>query len=157
MKSLAPNDAVDQKMVSIYRDAFTSLNRNKKRELGESPHKPILLLTVIDAIESGRLRSNDIKPSEAFYGSYKDQWANLRVNPQWQINMVYPFWHLAHDGFWHLNYNGNVVGVNDVERPKSLKALRLVIDSAVLDDPLWTLLQNSQTRSELSAVLRRVI
>ena len=47
-------------MLSRYEDAFSDLNVGRSRG-HEKPHKPIMLLAVMDLIESGRIRENQIE------------------------------------------------------------------------------------------------
>ena len=52
-----------QKSLNEYTTLFSSLHTNKQKGM-PAPHKAVLLLSVIDMIEAGVVRSNEIELSE---------------------------------------------------------------------------------------------
>ena len=57
-------------MLPYYLDKFSNLHRNKLK--GEiAPHKPIMLLSVMDLIEAGFITSNKIEFSEMLEERFK--------------------------------------------------------------------------------------
>jgi len=71
-----------------------------KAKHGTAPHKPLLLLVVIDLVESGELASEvlELTPRLAFrFSSYGSVVAYRRTQP---LIVRYPFFHLSSDGFW---------------------------------------------------------
>lgn len=64
-----------------------------------------------------------------------------------------PFFHLKGDGFWHLKTKPGVESVVSSFKPKSLTALRELIQYAYLDERLFELFQDSAFRSSLVNIL----
>jgi putative restriction endonuclease len=55
---------------------LTSLNRGISK-YGNAPHKPILLLSVVDGFEKGYLWGNEVPISEELLTSFHDYWKLL--------------------------------------------------------------------------------
>ena len=68
---------------------------------GPAPHKPLLLLVVLDSIENQGLPSDgllELTPELAFrFSAYASVVAHRRSQP---ILVRFPFYHLKNDGFW---------------------------------------------------------
>ncbi len=77
-----------------------NVNRHRGRV---APHKPALLLAVIDEVERGRLTNGFVPPSEEM------EWAFLRVwrwlvgdDSHFKPTFATPFYHLGSEPFWEL-------------------------------------------------------
>lgn len=109
-----------------------------------APHKPILLLALIDLIEQGAIHKNEIKPSPQLVESYLKYWSRISTAPP---RMYFPFYHLSSSGFWHLKAKtGQESLLAAVHQFKSMSQLVQVIDCAHLDDELFKLLMNPTSR-----------
>jgi putative restriction endonuclease len=78
---------------------MANLNLYKAKH-GTAPHKPLLLLVVIDLVESGELSTEvlELTPRLAFrFSTYARVVAYRRTQP---LIVRYPFYHLKTDGFW---------------------------------------------------------
>src|SRR5438105_4497983 len=67
---------------------------------GTAPHKPLLLLVVMDLAESGELSKEvlELTPRLAFkFSTYASVVAHRRTQP---VIVQYPFYHLSTNGFW---------------------------------------------------------
>ncbi len=76
------------------------LNPNKSRRKGYAPHKPCLLLTLLDMAQDGELASRELNRTpgmrvrfNAFTQIALDRWGG-------NIQLEYPFYHLKTQGFW---------------------------------------------------------
>lgn len=116
-----------------------------------APHKPLLLLSIMDLIAQGVIRENLIKPSFELVDTFNGYYSSIM--PIGSItSMAYPFSRLKTDGFWQrLPKHGYDA---DIEyNVKSISKLREIYYGAKLDDELFQLLCSSETREQLRAVL----
>lgn len=107
--------------------------------------KPVLLLTIIQAIRDNLLTDNQIKYSDELEGIYKGLYAKYgeSLSP-----MKYPFYHLTSDGFYHIK--GQLLTKSPT--PKQLKEK---IEYAYLDTQLWELLQSEENRQEIQEAIEK--
>jgi putative restriction endonuclease len=133
-----------------YGAKFTRLNVNRKAGI-PAPHKPILLLTVIEMIEQDKITDNRIELSPELIATFLKYWSNLVFTPH-QSNISLPFFHLKGDKFWHLapstSYAGNIADIKP-----SLTALRNAVRYAYLDDELFEILTHPASRLYLTRVI----
>lgn len=156
---------MNPEVLSKYRFALCSVNAKADRVKGRAPHKPLLLLSLLDEIERGHLTENRVFLSAELIVSF---WANWQALPTggWQPlsgavkePIFNPFYYLANDKdaegrpFWFLTKDGGIVPANEANKPRSLNALRQKIDFACFAPELWQLLQDATAR----AALRRAI
>ncbi len=121
------------------------------RAHGAAPHKPILLLAVIELIERGQIPENKIFLTPELAETFREYW--LQVTDR-RPDITLPFFHLKSDGFWHLHANpGYEQILNVVARIRGAARFREVIAYASLDDALFVLL----TEAEGRAVIRQTI
>ncbi|MCB8986014.1 MAG: hypothetical protein H6659_19450 [Ardenticatenaceae bacterium] len=66
-----------------------------------APHKPLLLLAVLDLFAQGSLTTNLIELSPELGELFTTHWHTVRPPSQRGI-LTYPFYYLQSDGFWHL-------------------------------------------------------
>lgn len=141
-----------------YKKLFTSLNVNanlQKKEGGSnSPNKPLLLLSVLQAIELGILTENKIYLTEDLIELFVINWKNLHGISGYHCKIVYPFFRLRSDGFWNLVAN---YGYEDIIKDKidvrTYDMLNKYVDYAKLNDDLFELLQNKNNRLEMVQIL----
>ena len=75
--------------------------RRDKRGSHERPHKPVLLLAIIDLIDRGEVANNQVLLNEALIKTLKRYFEIVRRRND-QPTIQNPFFHLSRDGFWHL-------------------------------------------------------
>lgn len=75
--------------------------RRDKRGSHERPHKPVLLLSVIDLLDRGIIRKNEIPLSEDLATTFKRYFEIVRKHDD-QPTIQNPFFHLSGDKFWQL-------------------------------------------------------
>ncbi|NNC87229.1 MAG: hypothetical protein HKN82_02075 [Akkermansiaceae bacterium] len=76
-----------------------NLRRDKKGR-HEKPHKPVVLLTVLDLVERGELTGNRIAFTPELVDRYKEIFEVVAGESD-RPNIHLPLYHLSGDGFWH--------------------------------------------------------
>ena len=109
--------------------------------------KPVLMLALIDGIDSGVFTDNRFVLNEWLEGRYLALMKEHTRHSQFSkpADISNPFWHLATDGFWHLQFNADA---SNVASP-SKAWLKENVAYATFDDDLWVLLQNQEWRTKL--------
>lgn len=109
--------------------------------------KPILLYSVILMIEEGIVTDNRIYFNQSTEEFYKKIFGSIGevATPYFK-----PFYYLQFDGFWHLK---GYKGVVNTDRP-SPKYIRENIEYAFLDNVLWDLLQETDTREHFKSIIK---
>lgn len=136
---------------------FSRLYNMKRDASGghERPHKPALLLAVLDLADSGEIRDNRIPLNDALISRFREYFAVVaRGNDQPNIHL--PYFHLCGDGFWHLQPNvgrGPVYVPGEVSAPKSVAQLQREAAFATLDPELWQLVADPANREEIREAL----
>jgi putative restriction endonuclease len=142
--------------IDHYAGRFARLRTNKNRKVWsevtahQAPHKPILLLCVLDLFDSGEVSSNLVEISDDLVELFGRYWE--RVLPFTRPgNLALPFFHLRGDGFWHLlpRYEGTLIG----SQISSLTRLREEIVGTCLDEDLYDLIRSDENRDRLRSVL----
>jgi putative restriction endonuclease len=146
-------------MIEPYLQKFAHLNANKNPNhwtavtTYRAPHKPILLLSIIDLFAQGHIRSNLIELDEALLELFALYWRAVNP-PSVRGDITMPFFHLRSDGFWHLLPRpGKEAVLAAKRRTDGLKQLRELVLGARLDEPLYQLLQQEQPRNQLRTTL----
>ena len=119
--------------------------------LHRAPHKPFLLLSIMDLIAQGSIAQNFIEPSFELLDTFNTYWNNIMPIGS-KTSMAYPFPRLKTDGFWHLVPNSGYENQINMDF-SSMTKLREVCAGAQMDDELFQLMCNPETREQLRAVL----
>ena len=121
------------------------------RAHGVAPHKPLLLLAVIELIERGQIRENKIPLSPDLAETFMRYWSKVTNR---KPNIALPFFHLKSDGFWHLHPNpGYEKALEIADRITAISRLREVIAHVSLDDELFVLLTDAGDREIIRQTL----
>ncbi len=144
-------------MLDKYIKMFSKLRTDRNRNLYPSftgyraPHKPFLLLSVMDLIDQGRITENFIEPSYELAEIWNGYYSQI-MPPRSPTSMAYPFSRLHSDGFWHrLPREGYDPGIE--YNIGSMKRLREIYLGARLDDELFLYLCDPETRESLRLVI----
>lgn len=109
--------------------------------------KPVLMLALIDGVDSGVFTNNHFVLNEWLEVRYQSLMRHYTRSSQFdkptEINN--PFWHLSTDGFWHLHLKVK----EEMSMTPSKAWLKENVTYACFDDDLWVLLQNKQWRTRL--------
>ena len=96
------------------------------RANGRAPHKPILLLAVLKAMDEGLITENRITPSAELINLFNGYWAALVKDSNYNRRFFLPFYHLKNErsGLWKLHtLPGFQHGLTRSNSIKSLSAL----------------------------------
>ena len=118
-----------------------------------APHKPLLLLAVIDLINQGTITSNLIRLTPELGELFTLYWSRI-MSPDRRGNLAMPFFHLKSDGFWHLvPQSDKALMLSATYHTKSINQLRELILGAKLDEKLFELLCNPTSCEVLRMIL----
>jgi putative restriction endonuclease len=140
-----------------YLRSFSRLRTDKNRKRWsaltshQAPHKPFLLLSIMDLIAQGSITQNFIEPSFELLDTFNTYWNNIMPLGS-KTSMAYPFPRLKTDGFWHLKPNPGYENQINIDF-SSMTRLREVCAGARMDDELFQFMCNPETREQLRAVL----
>lgn len=155
--------------VKEYVEAFAHLHTAKVKGR-KAPHKAVLLLAIIDLVESNVIRCPQIELTDELVKRFREVWRRyLGQSAIFTPDITKPFFHMQHEPFWRL------VGAHDVEAmmaaeqrpwlkdkadrkelPKgsySVAAMRAAFAYAEMDSGLFAVLQNEDARAMLRVVL----
>lgn len=136
-----------------YTKAFARLKRGGTK-YGAAPHKPILLLSIIELIEKELVSNNQIWVDAQLVGTFKENWL-LLVTTAHQEDFTQPFFYLQNDkaegqGFWFLQ---PMPGCQINAHIKSVSVLAKVCKYVFVAQDLWLLLNDAVSRNFLRQVL----
>lgn len=108
--------------------------------------KPILLITVLSAIENGLIRDNRIPYDAPFVKLYKQTHNKYgeKITPFFK-----PYYYMQYEDFWHLKWKTK----EDISVRPSMSMLNEYIEYAYLDNALWDLWQDQTIRDEFSSII----
>lgn len=121
-----------------------------------APHKPVLLLSIIDLIEKEVIRDNHVELSEDLVRLFAHNWARyVGRSLVFQAKIATPFWHMQNEGFWRL------VGFDDEEITKenmrgsmySVANLRKMVRYAEIDRELFEIFMDEDARAKFRTLL----
>lgn len=139
---------MDIEVLSKYLNQFGNLHRNVSKDKGAAPHKPILLLSLLDEIERGHISTNFVPITVELAAAFRSNWRVL-AQPGWRERMVYPFRYLLQDGFWELTKDGVSLTSKEIGEPFTLNQLQEKVDGGRFAPDLWLLLQDPAALNEL--------
>ncbi len=87
-------------LLTYYTTAFQSLNQGNT-DYGPAPHKPILLLSIIDQLEQQKIITERVATDEQLKAQFQKNW-NLLVNTGHRCDINNPLYHLQKEGFWRV-------------------------------------------------------
>ena len=117
----------------------------------QAPHKPFLLLSILDLISQGAITQNFIEPSFELVDTFNYYWNSIMPLGS-KTSMSYPFYHMRSEAFWHLVPNK---GCKDQPglTVSSMVKLRQIYAGARMNDELFQLMCNPETMEQLRAIL----
>lgn len=106
-------------------ERFYNLRRDK-RDSHEWPHKPVLLLAILDLLDRGILTRNETPLSPELVKTFRAYFEVVRQGDD-KPTIENPFYHLSGDGFWRLVPKAGeapLYELGNASRVPTLKALR---------------------------------
>lgn len=133
--------------LQVYLNAFARVKRANTK-YGLAPHKPILLLTLVELIDNGLVLNNHFEVNVDLVGLFQENW-RLLVRTSNQPDFTQPFYYLQSDkaagqGFWALYPNP---GFQINTHIKSVRFLSEVVAYGAFDDKLAVLLSDPLNRA----------
>ncbi|MFD2969955.1 HNH endonuclease [Sphingobacterium bambusae] len=120
---------------------------------GGAPHKPILLLSIIEQFEQGLFFDEHISIEPQLVATFKALWATLVVTKHDPI-FALPFYHMRSEPFWTLVANpGCELWVESKSSMRSFTNLNTALRYAIIDRDLADLLCIPENRAVLRDVL----
>jgi putative restriction endonuclease len=131
-----------------YIQAFRKLRVNTN-----SPHKPIMLLSVVQLFEEGAIFENRIEYNQDLLDTYRSLF-DVVAQPVDHPNPHFPFFHLKNDGgrspFWILNsLPGRELVLQALDSARSRRVIEENIDHVSLSPELFALLHDPIARAAL--------
>jgi len=140
-----------EKNLSYYIHCFTHLHR--AYSLGGAPHKPVLLLAIIENIEHGLINDEKIFITPDLVASFKNNWSTFVVTKH-TMRFAMPFFYMKSEPFWSLvpkpGYDLIVKAKYSLE---SFSNLNAAIEYALIDRELSVLLLQKDSREVLRLTL----
>ena len=139
-------------MLENYLHKFARLRTDRGRNRYPSatnhrpPHKPFLLLSVMDLIAQGQIIENFIEPSFELVDTWNGYW-NVVMPMGHRSTMAHPFPRLQSDGFWHRIAKSGYDTKTDYNI-SSMTKLREIYTGACLDDALFVYLMDPVAREQ---------
>jgi putative restriction endonuclease len=148
--------ASDQKWES-WLERLYNLRRDK-RGSHERPHKPALLLSIIDLLDRGVIAGNEVPLSEDLVATFKRYFAVVRKEDD-QPTIQNPFFHLCGDKFWQLvpaPGESQIYREGATSGAPSVAELRRRTAYGRFDDGFWQLMSEPIARHQLrEAIIAR--
>lgn len=138
-----------QRDLAYYKSCFDHLSVNKKG--GQlAPHKPLLLLSIIDLVDCGIIKSHKIELSEALITAFElNKMRYTRNILHFKPNIGMPFFYMNTEPFWKLV--PKVVG--NMPYTYAISTLRDSYKYAEIDNELFSILQEPSAAEALRQVL----
>ncbi|MBA2625739.1 MAG: HNH endonuclease [Acidimicrobiia bacterium] len=147
---------MEEGTIEAYAKRFAELNTNKNRNkwseatAHQAPHKPVLLLSVLDLVELGEIRSNLVEITEDLVDLFGQYWERALPFSR-RGNLTLPFFHMQSECFWHLLPRQEPSRL--ASQVTSLPKLREQVIGARLDESLYDLIKIRENRNRLRYVL----
>lgn len=131
-----------------------NVNRTKwsQATTGCAPHKPFLLLSIMDLSATGQIVSPLIEPSFDLMERFARYWS-LVMPPGTKCNMAYPFYHMQSDGFWRLIPKPGRENELGEKITSSMSRVQDTVLGGELDPQLFQQILEQKRREELRVTL----
>lgn len=140
-----------QKQLQKYLNCFKKPRIDRAH--GVAPHKPVLLLSVLQAFQNNLITYHRIFISPELVALFKANWS-LLVTSNHDCRFALPFFHLTSDKFW------NLIPKTDFENILQLKVamrsfanLNAAVDCAIIEDDLLLLMKEKNSNNILQQFL----
>lgn len=133
---------------------LTSLNTDKSNPwpdtvTNQAPHKPFLLLSIIDGVDQGWISSNKIELSQQLIETFFTYWNGI-MGEERNTSITLPYFYMKSEPFWELVYRH---GENEYVNAPSLGGLQNRVKYAIIHSELFNLISNTDTRNEIQSII----
>ncbi len=147
----------DKNSFQQYADAFAHLHV-KVTGGQRAPHKAIMLLSVIDLIETGVITSNRIYYTKQLDSQFHHNWVRYVAYLEgYSARSATPFFHMSYEPFWSLKLKDDCPwSEKDLAEARiymNPDKMNEAIDYAQIDAELYELLLDSVVRAKYRVVL----
>ena len=141
------------KELRSYISSLTKLRR-ANTVYGLAPHKPVLLISLIELIENGLAIDNRFYVNTELVGSFQENW-RLLVNTLHQPDFTLPFYHLQSEKanrkqLWFLKPKP---GFQINAHIKSVTKIAEILDYGYFDEQFYSYLTDPSSRSLIKAII----
>jgi putative restriction endonuclease len=129
--------------------------RRDKRGSHERPHKPVLLLAILDLLDRGALQNNQVPFSDALVSTFR-RWFGVVQTRDDRPTIENPFYFLSGDGFWQVFVVGQTEPLyreGFAGGAPSAAQLRRQSATGRFDAGLWALMSDPMARHQLREAL----
>lgn len=132
--------------------AFKKLRRDTTHD-GAAPHKPILLISVLQAFRNKLITTNRIYITPELVALFKTNWTIL-VTSKHNCRISYPFYYLKSDKFWKLIPKQGFENIDAFGSiMKSFSNLNAAVEYALIENDLFILMNNPHSNAILTQFL----
>lgn len=132
-----------QQTLTHYLTTFQSFNQGVT-DYGLAPHKPLLVLSIIDALEQQNLITEKVLVDKRLKELFQRNW-QLLVRTEHRCNINNPIFYLRAEGFW------NAYGTDKEPLDKARGISK--VSHGIIDDTLAELLQEPECRALFRTVI----
>jgi putative restriction endonuclease len=128
------------------RSSIQNLSANKDSKTWDlrtqqlAPHKPFLLLSIIDGIEIGWIKNSRISLSQDLIETFFRYWKQIMGEDR-KTTIALPFFHMDSEPFWKLRYKKEKT---PYKNSPSLGGLIDRVAYAKIDEPLFSMIQDEE-------------
>jgi putative restriction endonuclease len=131
-----------QESLQKYLKAFKKLRIDRAH--GIAPHKPILLISVLQTFQNSFQNNQKIYITPELVALFKTNWSSL-VTTKHDCRFALPFYHLTSDKFWKLIPKSGFENILQLSASmRSFANLNAAVDCAVIEDDLMQLMKDSK-------------
>ena len=153
-----------------YIEAFSHLHTAKVKRR-KAPHKAVLLLAIMDLVESKVIRNPRIELTDGLVRKFNSVWKRyMGKSSIFTPDITKPYFHMQYEPFWNLVEKHDLGALlvaedkpwsmGELVRKKSLppggysvKSMRNAFECAEIDKRLFEIMQNADARAMLRVIL----
>jgi putative restriction endonuclease len=140
-----------QESLQKYLKAFKKLRIDRAH--GIAPHKPILLISVLQTFQNGFQNNKRIYITPELVALFKTNWS-LLVTTEHDCRFALPFYHLTSDEFWKLIPKPGFENILQLSASmRSFTNLNAAINCAIIDEDFYGLMKDKKTNEILTQFL----
>lgn len=140
-----------EEIISSVKNLNTDKNSNiwDSRTRQMAPHKPFLLLSIMDGIEIGWIKKPKIILSQDLIETFFQYWNHI-MGENRNTTIALPFFHMKSEPFWELQYKE---GMNPYTNSPSLSGLMKRVGYAKIDDRFFTMMNEDEGNQNITETI----
>jgi len=138
-------------LILQYIKAFEKLRIDRAH--GNAPHKPILLISILQMFQRGLINSSRIYITPELVALYRSNWS-LLVTTNHDCRFALPFYHLTSDKFWKLLPKPGFENILQLSASmRSFANLNAAVECAIIDEELVEIMKDKISNYLLIEIL----